>query len=114
MWHRASSIKLNHPIDRLGPNEFKHLQIRESAITENTIIKTKTKSLRIKDVLPSSSIVTNYLPPVDDQGDLGACVSCAVAKLIEYDLARSGQIQSPSNIPILSRLYIYWFGRYFS
>jgi hypothetical protein len=94
-WSRAHLVRLNHPTDRLDATRYIEWQPPETA--------------QDREVLPPRVSLTAYLPPVDNQGSLGSCVSHSVAKLMEYNIRKNVKQRSSNQ---LSRLYIYWFGRF--
>lgn len=61
---------------------------------------------RTLSALPSSVDLRPHMPPVVDQGELGACTACAIGNgLREFWLREMGQWQA------LSALYLYWHER---
>src|SRR5437588_13037530 len=58
-------------------------------------------------VLPPSVDLRPQCPPIEDQGNLGSCVSNAIAGAIEFN-----QMKASNATPFLpSRLFIYFNGR---
>lgn len=59
--------------------------------------------------VPSSYDLSPYFPPVFDQGSLGSCVANALIGAVMYNLIRQG-VPNPN---MRSRLYLYYYARYY-